>query len=469
MIHSEPITPSVDSCTMASTASSSPSSSHLSTFPQLPEQQLRTAPYSESIQSETSRRRVRFTFGYDEEDTQSPSSEEVLPTLPSYTESISATAETRPDSPTAFPSMRIIAPSTYDTLIASDNDTFSSTLPATPTSEATPVTNTTSSTATGDLTTDLTTDLTVNNSTESHPSLPALSDLVSPIPLRTSSMTSFSTFVPSIRTPSPTNSTETLPPVSSSRCSSMNSAVSATWSLDHRTMPRTPVSASKRPSSSASYASFSSRSTEKALPSLPYDKSDYLTQRRPSVAERTAFLASAPIRSTLSKHSRGNTHSHHYHQQPFARSTPSLPARFKNMSPISSISSASSTSRATVSSPTLSLSTFSAMHLPLSLSRPIRTTVPLEKRRWSNDSTRGIHGLALLEGADADDSSVESSSFLEDEIDEDAENGSDYDFKKAHSVHGYNSYTNKKLSSKPKKTKKKCVVLSTFESLLKKQ
>lgn len=77
--------------------------------------------------------------------------------------------------------------------------------------------------------------------------------------------------------------------------------------------------------------------------------------------------------------------------------------------------------------------------------------------------------MAFLEGAEVEEESVGSSSFLEDEEDEDVENGSDYDFKKAHSVHGYNSYTKQKLSSKPKKIKKKCIVLSTFESLLKKQ
>ncbi|KAG0047907.1 hypothetical protein BGZ83_007128, partial [Gryganskiella cystojenkinii] len=94
--------------------------------------------------------------------------------------------------------------------------------------------------------------------------------------------------------------------------------------------------------------------------------------------------------------------------------------------------------------------------------------VPLEKRRWSNDSTRGIHGLAFLEGSDVE-GSVGSSTFLDDdEFDEDGSDINDSYYKKAHSVHGYNSYTKKKLPAKPKKIKRKCVVLSAIESLIKK-
>ncbi|KAF9926836.1 hypothetical protein FBU30_003658 [Linnemannia zychae] len=92
------------------------------------------------------------------------------------------------------------------------------------------------------------------------------------------------------------SATSTLTPPSrpTSRCS-INSGFSYTSSLDHRTMHRPSNTASYKHSSGASSTTSSPTSASQTQPTTP--ASAAVTARRPSVVERSAFLASAPIRS----------------------------------------------------------------------------------------------------------------------------------------------------------------------------
>ncbi|KAG0309977.1 hypothetical protein BGZ97_012907, partial [Linnemannia gamsii] len=98
-----------------------------------------------------------------------------------------------------------------------------------------------------------------------------------------------------------------------------------------------------------------------------------VTTRRPSVIERSAFLASAPVRSRAQ-----------------------IYPRIKNMCPAPSTSSlctASTTFFSNTSLPSLTSRCFSSFQNNNSSCCLMNLGgVSLEKRRWSNDSTRGLYG-----------------------------------------------------------------------------
>ncbi|KAF8943070.1 hypothetical protein BGZ47_005823 [Haplosporangium gracile] len=271
--------------------------------------------------------------------------------------------------------------------------------------------------------------------TSTYSNKPTADDLTASmmIPNRTSSITSttstFSTLTPSRST---------------SRCSSINSGFSYTGSLDHRTMhrPSTPSSTHKSNSSISS-------STTMPPPTSPVQRTSSessdspatttVTVRRPSVVERTAFLASAPIRSRAQ-----------------------ISPRLKNMCPAPSASSlctASTTLFSNTSLPSLTSRCFSSFQTNNSscwLMNP--GGVSLEKRRWSNDSTRGLYGgvesttsSGTLSFLSNDDGRISTSSS--------SEGGST-------SNEEENNKSSKKKKSK--KVKKPCPSLALFNFMLKK-
>ncbi|KAF9546973.1 hypothetical protein EC957_008977 [Mortierella hygrophila] len=206
-------------------------------------------------------------------------------------------------------------------------------------------------------------------STHTYNSKPTADDLTTtmPIPTRTSSITS-TTSSPSTLTPSR--------PIS--RCSSINSEFSYT-SLDHRTMHRPSAPSSKHKSNlSVTSSTTMPAPTSSAQPTTSASSDSpattTVTPRRPSVVERSAFLASAPVRSRAQ-----------------------ISPRLRNMCPAPSASSlctASTTFFSNTSLPSLTSRCFSNFQTSSNSSCCLMITggVSLEKRRWSNDSTRGLYG-----------------------------------------------------------------------------
>ncbi|KAF9202428.1 hypothetical protein BGZ49_007413 [Haplosporangium sp. Z 27] len=201
-----------------------------------------------------------------------------------------------------------------------------------------------------------------------------------------------------------------------SRCSSMNSAISFSSSLDHRSMARvnppkrekTTVVVSKRISdpekplpeipkphktpesttATTTSTTTTTTSTTTPSPSYPFLK---VASRSNSSAERAAFLSSAPVRSRIS-----------------------VSPRYKNMTSITSTTSKTSglTSKSTPSFFTSSMST-STLPLTMGISyhtAGASTQINLDKRRWSNDSTRGLHGSGSSTSLSLSLSSVSASS-----------------------------------------------------------
>ncbi|KAG0040840.1 hypothetical protein BGZ82_007862 [Podila clonocystis] len=169
------------------------------------------------------------------------------------------------------------------------------------------------------------------------------------IPTRTSSITSSSapyspashTFIPVSSAPAPT-----------SRCSSMNSGISFTSSLNHRTMPRPQHQSSSLWTENKNKRSHSPPATSRS-PSPAHDLD------APSAKEsqiRSAFLSSPPVRSRVTR-----------------RKICQIPTKC--------LVSASSTSLMN------SVLSSTSKCCPLS-------TINLDKRRWSNDSTRGLNGMS---------------------------------------------------------------------------
>ncbi|KAF9897266.1 hypothetical protein BX616_005899, partial [Lobosporangium transversale] len=182
---------------------------------------------------------------------------------------------------------------------------------------------------------------------------------------------------PSTSSSSVYSSSSTSSPRSLSRCSSVSSSVSFSGSLDHRSMTRSGNNASPRSSPSPPSPS-TSPSCDKPLllAQIPSTR-----ERRPSTAERAAFLSSAPVRS------RGVA-----------------PARFKDMPPVPPVSISVATPSSLASNSLPSLSTLNSPQSSSSLSRSTSIKSPyspltfggcleLEKRRCSDDTTRG-HGVA---------------------------------------------------------------------------
>ncbi|KAF8923194.1 hypothetical protein BGZ58_003257 [Dissophora ornata] len=192
-------------------------------------------------------------------------------------------------------------------------------------------------------------------------STPTIAEITSSIPLRTNSITPDTSAVyfpsPSTITSSPNNSIEGNP--------------------DRRTMPRANQLVSPnstRPRAFSYSSSMTTTSTlpdcEKPLPPTPPPKltSEPLPRtRRPSMVERAAFLSSAPVRSQIT-----------------------VAPKSKSVTPGSS-------AFATLSSPSLSLfpsstlSVWSKGRCPL-MSGGCCTGFNPERRRWSNDSSRALHG-----------------------------------------------------------------------------
>ncbi|OAQ25651.1 hypothetical protein K457DRAFT_140965 [Linnemannia elongata AG-77] len=258
------------------------------------------------------------------------------------------------------------------------------------------------------------------------------------IPTRTTSVTS-TTSTSSTLTPSrPT-----------SRCSSINSEFSYT-SLDHRTMhrPSTPSSSAHKsnPSISSSNTMSTLTSPEQPTTSASPDSpaKTTLSTRRPSAIERSAFLASAPVRSRAQ-----------------------ISPRLKNMCPApsaSSLCSDSTTFFSNTSLPSLTSRYFSSFQASSSSSCCLMNPggVSLEKRRWSNDSTRGIYGgvestassgtLSFLSNDDGRFSTSTNNSSEGASIFNEGEEAADQRSKK----------------KKSKKVKKPCPSLALFSFMLKK-
>ncbi|KFH62289.1 hypothetical protein MVEG_11500 [Podila verticillata NRRL 6337] len=159
------------------------------------------------------------------------------------------------------------------------------------------------------------------------------------IPTRTSSITSSSVpYSPTSHTFTPVPFT----PTPSSRCSSMNSGVSFTSSLNHRTMPR--------PQHQATSSTENRNKRSHSPPATSRSSSPAHDLDTPSSKEsqmRSAFLSSPPVRSCVTR---------------------------RKICPIPSKGAASLITKC----------------CPLS-------SINLDKRRWSNDSTRGLNGAFLIE------------------------------------------------------------------------
>ncbi|KAG0318530.1 hypothetical protein BG000_004158, partial [Podila horticola] len=178
------------------------------------------------------------------------------------------------------------------------------------------------------------------------------------IPTRTSSIASSVTYSPTSHAFTPVSSA----PAPSSRCSSMNSGISFSSSLNHRTMPRPQHQATSLATENKNKRSHSPPAASRS-PSPAHDLDG------PSSKEsqmRSAFLSSPPVRSRVTR-----------------RKICPIPTK--------SLVSASSSS--------LMNSVFDSTSKCCPLS-----AINLDKRRWSNDSTRGLNGMStafLLENYDS--------------------------------------------------------------------
>ncbi|KAG9071337.1 hypothetical protein KI688_005548 [Linnemannia hyalina] len=255
------------------------------------------------------------------------------------------------------------------------------------------------------------------------------------IPTRTSSITST------------TSSSSTLTPSRpTSKCSSIDSEFSYT-SLDHRTMHRPSAPSFKHKSnlsvsSSTTIPAPTSSVQPTASTSSDSPATTTVTPRRPSVVERSAFLASAPVRSRAQ-----------------------ISPRLKNMCPAppaSSLCTASTTFFSNTSFPSLTSRCFSSFQTSSNSSccLMIPGGVSLEKRRWSNDSTRGLYGvesttssgtLSFLSNDDGRISTSTNNSFEGGSIFNEGEEADQRSKKK-----------------KSKKVKKSCPSLALFSFMLKK-
>ncbi|KAF9122442.1 hypothetical protein BGW39_009730 [Mortierella sp. 14UC] len=274
-------------------------------------------------------------------------------------------------------------------------------------------------------------------STYTYNSRPTADDLTATmIPTRTSSITSTS------------STSSNLTPTSSrpaSGCSSINSGFSYNGSLDHRTMRSIPSSSGHKSNSSISSFTTMPASATTTAPERPASPASPSSGRRPSVVERSAFLASAPVRSRAQ-----------------------IYPRLKNMCPApSTLGTATTTFFTNTSLPSLTTRCFSNFQTSTSsccLLNPCG--VSLEKRRWSNDSTRGLYGgidftsssssgtLSFLSNDDGRTSTSSSSSdptFNEEKVDTDGSKKRGRSDKK-----------------KLKKPKKPCPSLALFSFMLKK-
>ncbi|KAF9911735.1 hypothetical protein EC991_002463 [Linnemannia zychae] len=258
------------------------------------------------------------------------------------------------------------------------------------------------------------------------------------IPTRTSSITSTTS------TSSTLTSTLSKPV---SRCSSINSEFSFNGSLDHRTMRSTSSGHKSNSSISSSTTMLAPIATTPAAPTAPERSASASppSGRRPSVIERSAFLASAPVRSRAQ-----------------------IYPRLKNMCPApSTLGTATTTFFTNNSLPSLTTRCFSNFQTSSSsccLMNPC--AVSLEKRRWSNDSTRGLYGsiestfssssgtLSFLSNTDGRTST--SSSSDDSTFNGEKENTTDKKTKGS------------RKEKKPKKVKKACPSLALFSFMLKK-
>ncbi|KAF9109889.1 hypothetical protein BGX27_007032 [Mortierella sp. AM989] len=301
--------------------------------------------------------------------------------------------------------------------------------------------------------------------------VPSPADTIPSIPLRTSSI-KLSISEPIIPSPSsyfvptspsllePTSSSKQLPspppsPVTNSsrcsaqysqplsRCGSMNSSVSYTSSLDHRSMARANHSERVKP---MTLMLTGPPNYEKPLPSTPQMRMQ--TQRSSTSEQRAAFLSSPPVRSHVRV----------------------LP-RHKNMTPATS-------TKASVSTPSLTCSiSTSTQHQSMAGYHSSRATtqVNLEKRRWSNDSTRGLHGsIASSSKVDLSGTVSRYTSDDDDEYDEyeleDSLGGSSFDDSYEYHNVQTNTTSAKNLGNmkKTKNMKKKYLNIPLFSFMSKK-
>ncbi|KAG0027395.1 hypothetical protein BGZ81_005661 [Podila clonocystis] len=233
------------------------------------------------------------------------------------------------------------------------------------------------------------------------------------IPIRTSSITSSSApYSPVSSVPAP-----------SSRCSSMNSGISFTSSLNHRTMPRPQHQSSSLWTENRNKRSHSPPATSRS-PSPTHDLD------APSAKEsqvRSAFLSSPPVRSRVTR-----------------RNICQIPTKC--------LVSASSTSLMN------SVLSSTSKCCPLSV-------INLDKRRWSNDSTRGLNGMSnafLIENYEP----FPSTTSQETKRCKPSSSPSKSCFKstkaKAVSHHGYLESAPSVSSSTEVSSKKRCKTLSLF-------
>ncbi|KAF9432877.1 hypothetical protein BGZ76_010196 [Entomortierella beljakovae] len=192
---------------------------------------------------------------------------------------------------------------------------------------------------------------------ESKPTSPITLDTNISIPLRSSSITP-NTSVADLSLPSPPPSPLVSPTRLSvyrsqptSRCSSMNSSISFYGGLDHRSMPRASHMKRTKVTSSASI--------DKPLPLIPQAQQSQINYGS-SKSERAAFLSSPPVRSQVA-------------------------ASLRSKSVVSLTSKSVSSLALPVSSPN--------MYTP-QVTKSF-TELDLSKKRWSNDSTRGLYGSAM--------------------------------------------------------------------------
>ncbi|KAI7824792.1 hypothetical protein BC939DRAFT_449251 [Gamsiella multidivaricata] len=266
---------------------------------------------------------------------------------------------------------------------------------------------------------------------------PTPAEIASVIPIRTSSIISAPLYLPA---PRPHKRSACASP-SLSRSSSVGSTISFSGSLDHRTMSRAP---SPLPSSSSlsSIPHSPNQNYKEVLPATPTSANTTTpssplpnmdtTVRRSSMAERAAFLSSAPIRSRITLTPR------------LRKFTPAVP---------------SAAFPTTLSSPSLSViptpSSFWASRQCCACLSP-----NLEKRRWSNESTRGLHGAVPSSCMDRmwkeDEEDTFSGTTLYD-------NDNDNDFNDL-----YDQRRVEERNGKKKKIKKRCPTLTLFSFMLKK-
>ncbi|KAF9354363.1 hypothetical protein BGX26_007816, partial [Mortierella sp. AD094] len=169
--------------------------------------------------------------------------------------------------------------------------------------------------------------------------------------------------------PSPMNSPARFSVYSShptSRCSSMNSTISFSGSLDHRSMAR--ISSPKGSKSVVHLPVIQQQqeqqqqppSYEKPLPRVPTVTYPPPPPYYQTKEQRAAFLSSAPVRSQVT-----------------------ISPRNKNLTPVATSSLASK------STPSFFTSSMSASTLHLNMGTHYHSTdVNVEKRRWSNDSMK---------------------------------------------------------------------------------